>query len=96
LALDQLYQIIECKKKKALSNYRLSRLPFNNKSFDWYKKDICSLRTATDWLYIHFVVYIELFMVYSREIRIYPLQKSSLEPYEQMIDLLFIPKKQYW
>jgi len=35
-------------------------------------------------------------MVYSREIRIYPLQKSSLELYEQMIDFLFIPKKQYW
>ena len=38
---------------------------------------------------------IELFRVCSREVRIYPLQKSSSEPYEHMTDLLNTLKKQY-
>jgi hypothetical protein len=32
---------------------------------------------------------LELYRVSSREVRIYPLQKSSLQPYEQMTELLF-------
>jgi hypothetical protein len=38
---------------------------------------------------------IELFRVCSREVRIYPLQKLSSEPYEHMTELLCTLKNQY-
>jgi len=81
-------------KKKALPSYRLSRLPFNNKSFDWYKKDICSyVQPQIDFTFI--LSSILSYLWYTLEKLEFTLQKSSLEPYEQMIDFLFIPKKQY-
>jgi len=38
---------------------------------------------------------IELFRVCTKEVRIYPLQKSSLQPYDHLQDLLYTLKNEY-
>ena len=74
----------------------LPKLPFDDKSFDLVLSGHF-LFTYSHKFEFSFILssIIELFRVCSREVRIYPLQKSSSEPYEHMTDLLNTLKKQY-
>jgi hypothetical protein len=97
LALEQFisdYSI--SRERKRYIKAELPKLPFDDRSFDLvlsghllftysHKFDFSSILSSI----------IELCRVCSGEVRIYPLQKSSLEPYEHMIDLLYTLKKQY-
>jgi hypothetical protein len=97
LALDQFisdYSIV--RKRKRYLNAKLPKLPFEDKSFDLVLSGhlLFTYSHKFDFTFILSSI-TELFRVCSREVRIYPLQKSSLEPYEHMVDLLFTIKKQY-
>jgi len=74
----------------------LPRLPFDDKSFNLVLSGhfIFTYSHKFEFSFILSSV-IELFRVCSREVRIYPLQKSSLEPYEHMTELLHVLKTQY-
>ncbi len=74
----------------------LPKLPFDDKSFDLVLSGHF-LFTYSHKFEFSFILssIIELFRVCSREVRIYPLQKSSSEPYEHMTDLLNTLRKQY-
>ncbi|MDQ6667834.1 MAG: class I SAM-dependent methyltransferase [Thermoproteota archaeon] len=74
----------------------LPKLPFDDKSFDLVLSGHF-LFTYSHKFEFSFILssIIELFRVCSREVRIYPLQKSSSDPYEHMTDLLYTLIKQY-
>jgi hypothetical protein len=74
----------------------LPRLPFDDRSFDLVLSGhfIFTYSHKFEFSFILSSV-IELFRVCSREVRIYPLQMSSLVPYEHMIELLYTLKNQY-
>ena len=84
------------RERKRYVKGELQKLPFENKSFDLVLSGHF-LFTYSHKFEFSFILYsmIELFRVCSREVRIYPLQKSSLEPYEHMTDLLYTLKNQY-
>ncbi len=74
----------------------LPKLPFDDKSFDLVLSGHF-LFTYSHKFEFSFILssILELFRVCSREVRIYPLQKSSSDPYEHMTDLLYTLIKQY-
>ena len=84
------------KQRKRYVKAELPKLPFDDRSFDLVLSGHF-LFTYSHKFEFSFILssIIELFRVCSREVRIYPLQKSSLEPYEHMTDLLSTLKKQY-
>jgi hypothetical protein len=84
------------KERKRYVKAELPKLPFDDRSFDLVLSGHF-LFTYSHKFEFSFILssIIELFRVCSREVRIYPLQKSSLEPYEHMTDLLYTLKKQY-
>jgi hypothetical protein len=97
LALEQFIADYNLERKtKRYVKAELPKLPFDDGSFDLVLSGHF-LFTYSHKFEFSFILssIIELFRVCSREVRIYPLQKSSLEPYEHMIDLLYILKKQY-
>jgi hypothetical protein len=77
-------------KEKRYIKADLPKLPFEDKSFDLLLSGHF-LFTYSHKLDFPFILssILELFRVSSKEVRIYPLQKSSLQPYEQMNELLF-------
>ncbi|MFZ0896361.1 MAG: hypothetical protein WAZ77_17825 [Candidatus Nitrosopolaris sp.] len=74
----------------------LPKLPFDDKSFDLVLSGHF-LFTYSHKFEFSFILssIIELLRVCTGEVTIYPLQKSSLEPYEHMTDLLCTLRKQY-
>jgi hypothetical protein len=84
------------RERKRYVKAELPRLPFDDRSFDLVLSGHF-LFTYSHKFEFSFILssIIELFRVCSREVRIYPLQKSSLEPYEHMTDLLCTLRKQY-
>jgi hypothetical protein len=84
------------RERKRYIKAELPKLPFDDESFDLV---LCGhfLFTYSHKFEFSFILssIIELFRVCSREVRIYPLQKSSSEPYEHMTELLNTLKKQY-
>jgi hypothetical protein len=84
------------RERKRYVKAELPKLPFADRSFDLVL-DGHFLFTYSHKFEFSFILssIIELFRVCSREVRIYPLQKSSLEPYEHITDLLCTLKKQY-
>ncbi|MGC2683085.1 MAG: class I SAM-dependent methyltransferase [Candidatus Nitrosopolaris sp.] len=71
-------------------------MPFDDRSFDLVLSGHFLFTYAHKFEFPFILSSIkELFRVCSREVRIYPLQKSSFEPYEHMLDLLNTLKKQY-
>jgi hypothetical protein len=77
-------------KEKRYIKAELPKLPFEDKSFDLVLNGHF-LFTYSHKLDFSFILssILELCRVSSKEVRIYPLQKSSLQPYEQMTELLF-------
>lgn len=72
------------------------KVPFDDRSFDLVLSGHFLFTYAHKFEFPFILSSIkELFRVCSREVRIYPLQKSSFEPYEHMLDLLNTLKKQY-
>jgi len=84
------------RERKRYVKAELPKLPFDDGSFDLVLSGHF-LFTYSHKFEFSFILssIIELFRVCSREVRIYPLQKSSSEPYEHMADLLRTLKKQY-
>jgi hypothetical protein len=84
------------KESKRYVKAELPKLPFDDRSFDLVLSGHF-LFTYSHKFEFSFILssIIELFRVCSREVRIYPLQKSSSEPYEHMTDLLTTLKKRY-
>ena len=72
----------------------LPKLPFEDKSFELVLSGhfLFTYSHKFDFEFILSSI-LELFRVSSREVRIYPLQKSSLQPYEHMEDLLYAFRK---
>jgi hypothetical protein len=96
LALEQFISDYNLgKESKRYVKAELPKLPFDDKSFDLVLSGHF-LFTYSHKFEFSFILssIIELFRVCSREVRIYPLQKSSLEPYEHMTDLLCTLRKQ--
>src|SRR5215831_12213475 len=83
-------------KRKRYINAKLPKLPFGDKSFDLVLSGhlLFTYSHKFDFTFILSSI-AELFRVCSREVRIYPLQNSSLHPYEHMVELLHSLKKQY-
>jgi ubiquinone/menaquinone biosynthesis C-methylase UbiE len=81
-------------KEKRYIKADLPKLPFEDKSFDLVLSGHF-LFTYSHKLNFSFILssILELYRVSSREVRIYPLQKSSSQPYEQMTELLFALEK---
>jgi hypothetical protein len=81
-------------KEKRYIKADLPKLPFEDKSFDLVLSGhfLFTYSHKFDFSFILSSI-LELYRVSSREVRIYPLQKSSLEPYEQMTELLFALEK---
>jgi hypothetical protein len=84
------------RERKRYVKAELPKLPFDDKSFDLVLSGHF-LFTYSHKFEFSFILssIMELFRVCSREVRIYPLQKSNSEPYEHMTDLLCTLKKQY-
>jgi len=84
------------RERKRYVKAELPKLPFDDRSFDLVLSGHF-LFTYSHKFEFSFILssIVELFRVCSREVRIYPLQKSSLEPYEHMTDLLCTLRKQY-
>ena len=73
----------------------LPKLPFEDRSFDLVLSGHFLFTYAHKFEFRFILSSIkELFRVCSKEVRIYPLQKSSFKPYERMPDLLYILKNQ--
>jgi hypothetical protein len=72
----------------------LPKLPFEDKSFDLVLSGhfLFTYSHKLDFLFILSSI-LELCRVSSKEVRIYPLQNSSLQPYEQMTEILFALEK---
>jgi hypothetical protein len=72
----------------------LPKLPFEDKSFDLVLSGhfLFTYSHKLDFLFILSSI-LELYRVSSKEVRIYPLQQSSLQPYEQMTEILFALEK---
>ena len=81
-------------KEKRYIKAELPKLPFEDKSFELVLSGHF-LFTYSHKLDFSFILssILELYRVSSKEVRIYPLQKSSLQPYEQMTELLFALEK---
>jgi Methyltransferase domain len=81
-------------KEKRYIEAELPKLPFEDKSFDLVLSGhfLFTYSHKFDFSFILSSI-LELYRVCSREVRIYPLQKSSLQPYEQMTELLFALEK---
>jgi len=97
LSLDQFISDYNLgRQRRRYVKAELPKLPFDDKSFDLVLSGHF-LFTYSHKFEFSFILssIIELFRVCSREVRIYPLQKSSLEPYEHMTDLLTTLKKRY-
>ncbi len=90
LALEQfLLDYKEARKRKRYIKAKLPALPFEDRSFDLVLSGhfLFTYSHRFDLPFISSSI-IELLRVSSKEVRIYPLQKSSSEPYELMVDLL--------
>jgi hypothetical protein len=76
--------------KKYYIKAELPKLPFNDKSFELVLSGhfLFTYSHKFDFAFILSSI-LELIRVSSKEVRIYPLQKSSLQPYEHMRDLLY-------
>jgi hypothetical protein len=73
----------------------LPKLPFDDRSFDLVLSGHFLFTYAHKFEFSFILSSIkELFRVCSKEVRIYPLQKSSFKPYERMSDLLYVIKNQ--
>jgi len=97
LALKQFISDYELgSERKHYVKAELPKLPFDNKSFDLVLSGHF-LFTYSHKFQFSFILssITELFRVCSKEVRIYPLQMSSLEPYEHMTDLLYNLKNRY-
>lgn len=97
LALEQFISDYKLgSERKHYVKAELPKLPFDDKSFDLVLSGHF-LFTYSHKFEFSFILssIIELFRVGSKEVRIYPLQKSSVEPYEHMTDLLYTLKNQY-
>jgi hypothetical protein len=81
-------------KDKRYIRAELPKLPFEDKSFDLLLSGhfVFTYSHKFDFPFILSSI-LELYRVSSREVRIYPLQKSSSQPYEQMTELLFALEK---
>jgi hypothetical protein len=80
--------------KKYYIKAKLPKLPFDDKSFELVLSGhfLFTYSHKFDFEFILSSI-LELIRVSSKEVRIYPLQKSSLQPYEYMRDLLYALKK---
>lgn len=97
LALEQFISDYDVgRERKRYVKAELPKLPFDDKSFDLVLSGhfLFTYSHKFDFSFILSSI-LELLRVCSREVRIYPLQKSSSEPYELMTDLLNTLKKQY-
>lgn len=97
LALQQFISDYDVgRERKRYVKAALPRLPFDDRSFDLILSGhfIFTYGHKFDFSFILSSV-IELFRVCSREVRIYPLQKLSSEPFEHMTELLCTLKNQY-
>jgi hypothetical protein len=97
LALEQFISDYNLgRERKRYVKAELPKLPFDDRSFDLVLSGHF-LFTYSHKFEFSFILssIIELFRVCSREVRIYPLQKSSLEPYEHMTEILCTLGKQY-
>jgi hypothetical protein len=76
--------------KKYYIKAELPKLPFDDKSFELVLSGhfLFTYSHKFDFEFILSSI-LELIRVSSKEVRIYPLQKSSLQPYEYMRDLLY-------
>jgi hypothetical protein len=83
-------------KEKRYIKGELPRLPFDDRSFDLVLSGHF-LFTYSHKFNFSFILssIVELFRVSSREVRIYPVQKSALEPYEHMTKLLDTLKREH-
>jgi hypothetical protein len=105
-SIEKLREYRELALQKFISNYltgikensyikaELPRLPFEDNSFDLVLSGhfLFTYSHKLDFLFILSSI-LELYRVSSKEVRIYPLQQSSLQPYEQMTELLFALEK---
>lgn len=73
----------------------LPTLPFEDKSFDLVLSGhfLLTYSHMYDFSFISSSI-MELLRISSKEVRIYPLQKSSSKPYERMADLLSVLDQQ--
>lgn len=83
------YKEVRERKRKRYIKAKLPTLPFEDRSFDLVLSGHF-LFTYSHRFSFSFILssILELLRVASKEVRIYPLQKSSSEPYELMVDLL--------
>jgi len=97
LALEQFIADYDVgRERKRYIKTGLPKLLFDDKSFELVLSGHF-LFTYSHKFEFSFILssIIELFRVCSKEVRIYPIQKSSSEPYEHMTDLLNTLKKEY-
>jgi hypothetical protein len=75
---------------------KLPQLPFKDKSFDLVLSGhfLFTYSSKFDFSFILRAI-LELIRVCSREVRIYPIQKSSLQPYDEMAELLSVLEKSH-
>ena len=102
-SVDKLHQYRKLSLREFIANYpigingkkyyvkaELPKLPFDDKSFELVLSGhfLFTYSHKFDFAFILSSI-LELIRVSSKEVRIYPLQKSSLQPYEYMRDLLY-------
>jgi hypothetical protein len=83
-------------KEKRYIKGKLPQLPFDDKSFELVLSGHF-LFTYSSKFDLSFILHaiLELVRVCSKEVRIYPIQKSSFQPYMEMTDLLSILEKRH-
>lgn len=80
--------------KKYYTKAELPKLPYDDKSFELVLSGhfLFTYSHKFDFAFILSSI-LELTRVCSKEVRIYPIQKSSLQPYEHIRDLLYVLEK---
>lgn len=86
----------DSKKRKRYIKAKLPKLPFDDKSFELVLSGhfLFTYSYKFDFSFILSSI-LELFRVCANEVRIYPLQKSSLQPYDHLQGLLYTLKNEY-
>jgi len=86
----------DSKKRKRYIKAKLPKLPFDDKSFELVLSGHFLFTYSHKFSFPFILSSIkEIFRVCAKEVRIYPLQKSSFQPYEHTRDLLDTLKKEY-